>query len=69
MTVNKHYLAKLNRRAGIRQDRSLIRGEELAEEAKAEGVIGVEPLFHNVKQVLMVRYAKERKVPLWIPVK
>ena len=24
---------------------------------------------YNVKQVLMVRYAKERKVPLWIPVK
>ena len=23
---------------------------------------------YNVKQVLMVRYAKERKVPLWIPV-
>jgi hypothetical protein len=24
---------------------------------------------YNVKQMLMVRYAKERKVPLWIPVK
>jgi len=23
---------------------------------------------YNVKQVLLVRYSKERKVPLWIPV-
>ncbi|MEM4259029.1 MAG: transposase, partial [Candidatus Thermoplasmatota archaeon] len=30
--------------------------------------LALKVLSYNVKQVLLVRYAKERKVPLWIPV-
>ena len=45
MIDSNDYLDQRDRQVRMRQDRRPKDGE-LAEEAKAEGVIGVEPLFH-----------------------
>jgi hypothetical protein len=39
------------------------------ETVDAETLLALKVFAYNVKQVFMVRYAKEQKVPLWIPAK